>query len=514
MNDAEILRDIFEPTDLAIGRAQPLKDDREKGFKVKRKCWTEACKTASLDDFQKHLDGVLGLGLPPIHSDCTCRWGVVDVDKYEGNLEDLVPRIYSIFPFVVCARSKSGGLHIYLFVDEPVPAKDLVAQLRRIASHLGYANQELFPKQTAVSTDSDHPDCGNWINLPYFGGELATNYVFNKQGDAIDSITGFAEFVSRRRTPLKAIEQYNPPEMEGALFADGPPCLEIIWANGVAENRNISLLNAATYLKKKHETGWEDELRKLNHKMADPLPENEVDNIIKSQKKKEYKYQCQTCPLKNFCNSKECSSRPYGIPDTGPLTGNRSLTKLETIPPRWFLDLDVHDQPVRISLSTEELHSPRLFQKRCLEVADFMPVIPSAAKWRRDINEMTHPKNITRITVPKEDTPVGRLRELMSEFFQHSPSENARENLLRGTIYKESDKIMFRLSDLERHLDVHKFKGMNGPQIVAALKNEFGAASSQEWVDGRSIRVWSVSDMYFDKPAEPKKYNEHIEQIF
>ena len=47
-------------------------------------------------------------------------------------------------------RSKSGGAHIYLFIDEPVSASLLQRKLRQLAASIGFGQAEIFPKQTQL----------------------------------------------------------------------------------------------------------------------------------------------------------------------------------------------------------------------------------------------------------------------------------------------------------------------------------------------------------------------------
>lgn len=114
-----------------------------------------------------HLAGSrAGIGAVPLRIDNTCYFGVIDIDKYNINLEDLSRRLVKDqIPMVVC-RSKSGGAHVYMFFKEPVEAELLREKLSTIASFLGYGDSEIFPKQS--SRVDPVKDIGNWINLPYY----------------------------------------------------------------------------------------------------------------------------------------------------------------------------------------------------------------------------------------------------------------------------------------------------------------------------------------------------------
>jgi len=122
----------------------------------------------TLELWEKHIKGERPLGVIPIRLDGKCKWGSIDVDQYDNDIPlELIGRVKRRkFPLVPC-RSKSGGLHLYLFLDDWAPAALLQPALERIAASLGVANSEIFPKQTELAPGTDK--LGNWILAPYFG---------------------------------------------------------------------------------------------------------------------------------------------------------------------------------------------------------------------------------------------------------------------------------------------------------------------------------------------------------
>ena len=74
------------------------------------------------------------MGIIPIDDNNQCKWGAIDVDTYDGfDYKILIKKIVEKkIPLVVC-KSKSGGAHIFLFVREPVLAKDMQIKLKEIA---------------------------------------------------------------------------------------------------------------------------------------------------------------------------------------------------------------------------------------------------------------------------------------------------------------------------------------------------------------------------------------------
>ena len=77
-----------------------------------------------------HLDGKdPSLGIIPIMDDGNCRWGCIDIDDYKLDHKKLLKQIKQLeLPLISC-RSKSGGAHVFLFIDGVVPAKAIRKKL-------------------------------------------------------------------------------------------------------------------------------------------------------------------------------------------------------------------------------------------------------------------------------------------------------------------------------------------------------------------------------------------------
>jgi hypothetical protein len=131
----------------------------------------------------KHLQGVEpSLGIIPIRADNSCIWGCVDIDQYPLDHAGLIKKVRTLgLPMVVC-RSKSGGAHVFLFTKAPIPASEMQRYLKASAALLGEAGREIFPKQSEILVDRG--DTGNFLNLPYFGGDQTMRYAIKDDGNA------------------------------------------------------------------------------------------------------------------------------------------------------------------------------------------------------------------------------------------------------------------------------------------------------------------------------------------
>ena len=164
--------DLFKGLERAHGRYD-LSTENQDGQKQGGTARTVQ-ETITLHEWDLHLKGERGLGVIPIRDDNKVYWGAIDIDVYDLDLEEFSKSLGSS-PIIPC-RTKSGGLHLYVFFKEAILAKSVVPKLREIATLLGHASAEIFPKQIKII--SERGDVGNWINMPYFGGEYSTRYAF------------------------------------------------------------------------------------------------------------------------------------------------------------------------------------------------------------------------------------------------------------------------------------------------------------------------------------------------
>ena len=198
----------------------------------------------TLELFQKHLNGELSLGIVPIMENNNCKWGCIDVDEYAGfNPLTIIKKIRELklplFPY----RSKSGGLHIFLHIDGVIPATDMIDKLTELASRLGLADCEIFPKQRTINVKLG--TIGNWLNLPYHNAKLTTRHAIDDNGHSIpieDLEKAVKPYHIKPEEFYKIkVEEYKD---EDELFAEYPPCVQNFVKNPVGEgHRNEALFN-------------------------------------------------------------------------------------------------------------------------------------------------------------------------------------------------------------------------------------------------------------------------------
>jgi hypothetical protein len=496
---------IFSGLDVAYGTYR-IEGSKESGKQAGKAVVVRKPPTDDL--WIKHLEGVEpSLGIIPIRADNSCIWGCIDIDQYPLDHLGLIQKIRKQdLPLVVC-RSKSGGAHVFLFVKEPIPAAAMQRYLKACAAVLGEAGREIFPKQAEILVERG--DTGNFLNLPYFGGDQTMRYAIRDDGSAATLAEFYALYDQWVQPP--DIQPPEEPKKPDHPIKDGPPCLQAICAQGVPEGtRNNALFNIAVYLKKAHDTHWEDKLVEHNIKyVAPPLPNNELQIIIKQLGKKEYKYKCKDAPINSFCNPGLCRTRKYGIGADGPdAPAMSSLSKYNSEPPLWFLDINGK----RIELDTESLFNQPAFQKACVEKLNVLPPTLRRQDWEQVLNQLLREMVETEqiVEAPEDVGLTGRFNDLLEEFAAHLQQAMDRDEILMGRpwVNEEEARVYFRMKDLESHLVRNNFKGLATAKIAQRLR-DLGGEPISLFLKGRAVRCWKMpafakQDSPFATPEQQK----------
>ncbi len=441
--------------------------------------------------WRDHLSGKQGLGVIPINENSEVKFAAIDIDTYDLDLYKLNKQIMEKkLPLVLC-RTKSGGAHLYLFLSEFHDAGEIQRKMREIAAVLGFGGSEIFPKQTKIV--ASRGDVGNWINMPYFKAHDTQRYALDNENMQVD-LSGFimmAEF--RKKTP----QEFLQIKLEDTQhLVGGPPCLNHLISMGFPKGtRNNGLLNLGVYAKKVNPDGWQELVNELNTKYMDPpLDASEVMGVIKSLMKKEFFYMCKQSPIAQYCNAPKCKARKYGIGmgDTGmPKFGG--LTKLCTIPPVWFLEVEGGG---RMELTTDELQNPRFFQHKCMESFNIMPILPKADVWQELISSLLSSAN--EVPVPAEMTPKGELLQHLEDFCTSRVQAKTVDDILLGKPWNSNKYYYFRMKDFYDYLERRKFNRMQKQHITMYMK-DWGMEHKFWNVRGKGVNCAAIKEDMFTK---------------
>ena len=440
----------------------------------------------TLELWEQHLSGQRALGIITITEEATCWWSALDIDKYDIVHLDLVKELAERkIPAVVC-RTKSGGAHIYLFFSEAIPAGEVMAKMRELASSLGQGGCEIFPKQDQVLTERG--DLGNWLNMPYFDSAHTVRYAIGEDGRGL-SLSRFLSLAERSQLTAERLASLplhrSVPEM-----VEGPPCLEHLASTGIGEGaRNNGLFALGVLAKKMQPDDWAPLLEKYNADyLRPPLPAAEVQVIIKSLGKRDYSYKCGDTPINAHCNLAVCRGRKFGVGPSGAARIVESVSILETEPPLFFVNLRTGGT---VECEAGDLLNPRAFQQ--LALTQLLQVLPQYKQedWHRQIQSCI--EDAVRIQAPREVGITGQFEELLERFCTDRHAATTKDEILLGKPWldQETGLVWFRLRDLQDMLDRHKFRELTRGKITSRLRQMGGDAGFFN-IRSKGTNVWSV----------------------
>lgn len=259
------------------------------------------------DLIDRHLTGGQPVGVAPVRSDSTCTWGVLDLDWYDMPEDEVMALRERIRTRSAAFRTKSRGLHIVVFVDEPIPAKlmhQYLVTLRQRLPKSCFANGrevEVFPKATQTAITPDNEPTAVW--LPINGQKREPAWVIDDDGSKLplyeSSVVGLLRHIyDHCRVSARVISDIakSKPTLDTSDIGYQVP--------RDPAGRNDLLLRLAASMQAR---GWPDseleaEIRRLNQegskfhevfvrkpssKEPEQISSKEIDNILKRTKKLE-----------------------------------------------------------------------------------------------------------------------------------------------------------------------------------------------------------------------------------
>jgi len=233
-------------------------------------------KPLTLDLIDKHLKGEISLATVLINKDNKCKSGAIDFDDHKkGGIKkefdyDLLQKKIEFFNLPLnIIKSKTGGAHAWLFLDQHYPAKWIRHKLKKFAYQLvGHTNIEMFPKQNKIG------DFGSLLNLPYYKGN--SRQLIDLDGNPLN---------------LKEMLKIAPSRVR--KYEDLKP-FDLIAKKEFPEGRNNRAFSATSFLKKHYPDDWEERVVEYNKIFFDDhadgaLTDKELQQtVISSNERKDY----------------------------------------------------------------------------------------------------------------------------------------------------------------------------------------------------------------------------------
>ena len=264
--------------------------------------------------WKDHIEGKIIIGLKPERDD-KVKWGCIDIDpkNYENYFSkkyvDIIAK--SKLPLIP-VLSKSGGLHLFLFLKEWSNIED-VRKILDEWNTLYFLSKEVFPMNKPVG-------------MPYTNSESSLEYAIAENGMGIN-LESFIFLANKKQISLQELKNFKTPTYEPeSQWSNYPPCVQNLiqekWH--LDTNRNNSLFNVlALETKKNPSITVEDliEIGKIRNReiFTHPLDDVEVKRTAQSVKKGGYFYLCppKHSEMQSICNKEVCKTRSLGIqPET------------------------------------------------------------------------------------------------------------------------------------------------------------------------------------------------------
>ena len=486
----EKFREIFDGLRSAYGVTTKTGEIRARDGKHETKN-TIIRSEPTLELYQEHLEGKQLLGIVPINENDLCRWGCVDIDKYDLDHQEIINKTKD-FPTQLF-RSKSGGGHLFIFTKEWVPASLMRAKLKMIAAFIGHAGAEIIPKQDKKRSEKS---VGSYLNLPYFGGEFTTQYAFDANAEAM-SLQEFIKMYDFRVLTQKQLEDFEIKPIAKKETNDDfegiPPCLKTLLSLKVGTgHRNDTMFHLGVYLKKRYEKGWRMKMIKYNEKYFDPpLEEDEVGIIASSIEKEDYKYKCKQEPMHSHCDPLACAMVKFGVGD-GELPGIApgSIEKYNSDPPIYIVSID-GDQ---VECDDETLWNPDRFGMACMNQTQKIMDPVSKVVWRKLLKKLF--QDIQDVPTPESAKLDVQIQDIFESYIKLSRATEIREVRI-GKVWTEDGVSIFKWPEFWSYLTKNGWDTRRYPLIKTQkfFMDLYKAVEKSPKINNKTTRVMEIKSV-------------------
>lgn len=555
MNNGERFAQLFRGFTARYGRYD-ITDASKPEEKVAGRART-VDEQISPKNYEEHVAGRVGIGVIPLREDNRVNFAAIDIDVYkqeEKKKRNLTHADVALALFetpLIVTRSKSGGIHVWLFSREGVSARLATDYLQSQAYKLGVAGTEVFPKQTERAADND---VGNWINLPYFGDTRKAVIPNKVKGvyefiDAeLDQFLAIAETASESVTDDWLIDNTKiPPSQRGStesteMWFDGPPCLQSLivghpervevierkFKRGeITEDqykkqiaftkpqltdgaRDHTFLNVGHYLRRRMNEHDQDaalsqeDVRELEKELikvhtrwtevsGDPDKERDLGRLARQAGKGKWGYACTQEPLKSFCNRRLCMKRKFGVGTVqNDETAIAGFTIVKSSERQYFMT--VNDKRVHIP-DAKTLHNQHMFAQEILNQTDRMWRTMQDPKYRDMMDALL--ANADEIDPPPDADTFSIGLNALTDFVHDRKIAKGQNDaaLHQGRVIWSEDEVtaIFRLDQFMAYL---RSRGVTWtPNYTGKmLKNDYGVLTRGNTdIGGRQVRPYEVN---------------------
>ena len=421
-------------------------------------------------DYKQHLDGTKSIGIQPCNDNNLARFGAIDIDP--KNYKELDTKFFldtiqeKELPLIP-VRSKSGGLHLYLFTKELVKAKEIKDFLEQVLFLFKLPiSTEVFPKQTQLGSNTDGDKInGNFINLPYFGDERRA---LDPAGNEM-SFELFLNCIELNKVTSEQLKEISSNLIQKVLmggaeeFKDGPPCLEILSKNKMTDGRDRFLYNYMVFGKKKYSDDWKNKVLQAGRNYFEfnaTWTDDHIKMKIKQWDKETKGHTCTDELLAPVCVKSECVKRKFGIISdkkvNWPLMNH--LIKVDFKPdPEYYFTVEnkkgdlvpVHAKDVNKIKDQKELRGLIMAQ------ADVFPPPIKAMDFHAMINALLD--TVDTVQPAPGTRPIEILKKLLKEHI-NGPQATTHNSFLSGNVLKDKEYAYFVYDDFYNFLKENEWR--------------------------------------------------------
>lgn len=212
--------------------------------------------------FARHLNGEELIGVYPLTSESTVRWGCSDIDVDDLDAARNLQTAFKMKDVASYVEKTVKGYHVWVFADDWIPAPIMRRAFLSAHQVIGLPPKEVNPKQEEAT------GLGNYVRLPYPDGYDQMPEVRYMLFDAQDVPMTLGQFLASAaynrtsinllkpladlyRPPRKAVVEpnINAPIRESLKYING--YIANIWRNGPMNNgdRSNTLVRMCHYMR-------------------------------------------------------------------------------------------------------------------------------------------------------------------------------------------------------------------------------------------------------------------------
>jgi hypothetical protein len=428
-------------------------------------------KPITEDDYRLHLHGKKSIGIQPCDDNGLACFGAIDIDPkvykdldIKKYLDIIQEKELPLIPI----KSKSGGLHLYLFTKEFVKAKVIRDFLEQVLFLFKLPiTTEIFPKQTKLGSDTNGNKVnGNFINLPYFN--KSERVALDPSGKEMP-LDLFLKVVEINKADIEKLENISndliKKELTGGAeeFKDGPPCLEILSKNKMKDGRDRFLYNYMVMAKKKYPDNWGKMVLKAgrNYFEFDEIwVDDHIEKKIKHWEKQEKGHTCHDDLLAPVCIKSECVKRKFGIISdkkiNWPLMTN--LIKVDFKPdPEYYFTVEREDgETVQVhAKDVNKIKDQQELRGLIMAQADFPPP-PIKGMDFFEIQKALF-STIDTVQPAPGTTPMEILKKHLKDYI-HSTEATSHNSFKSGNVLKDDTYAYFVYDEFFNDLKDNEWK--------------------------------------------------------